>query len=426
MDPTFNHQLHTLESGLRLVTIPMENTKTVTVLVLVGTGSKYETKDINGISHFLEHMMFKGTTKRPGYLDISRELESIGASFNAFTSKEYTGYYAKASMEKTDIILDVIFDIFLNSKFDEGAIQTERHVVVEEIAMYNDDPPQMAALNFEHLLYGDQPAGWSVAGTKENVLGFKRDQFVNYFNTHYIAANTVVVVAGNIDSEKIKKSVATAFAHIRTGDKFTKATVVEHQTEPSTNIFFKETDQTHFVMGFRSHNMFDDRRYATALLADVLGGGMSSRLFDEVREKRGLAYYVSAGDQNYTDSGYFEVSAGVNNARVNEAITVILSEINKVLTEGVSEQELQRAKDKTEGRMAMALEKSDFIANTAAGSLLFRNKILTPAQKLDKMKKVTREDIAQVAKDIFTNSKLNLSLVGPYKDPAPFQSILKL
>ena len=206
-DNMLNYQFQTLDSGLRLVTIPMEATKAATVLVLVGTGSKYETKETNGVSHFLEHMMFKGTTKRPGYLDISRELESLGAQFNAFTSKEYTGYYAKASADKVDVIMDVIFDIYQNSKLDEAAIQTERHVVVEEINMTNDDPPQIAGNLFEKTLYSDQPAGWTIAGPKETVLNLKRENLVDYFNTHYTAQNTIVAIAGNIDPEKIRDKV---------------------------------------------------------------------------------------------------------------------------------------------------------------------------------------------------------------------------
>ena len=426
MEQTFNHQLHTFESGLRLVTVPMQGTKTVTVFVLVGTGSKYETKDINGISHFLEHMMFKGTTKRPHYLDISRELESIGASFNAFTSKEYTGYYAKASSAKKDIIMDVVFDIFLNSTMNEEAIQTERHVVVEEIAMYNDNPQYLVGRDFEKLLYGDQPAGWDVAGEKETILGLKREQFVEYFKTHYVAGNTVVAVAGDIDPEEIKKKVGNYFQHIRTAPKFGKPKVVEKQTAPGLHVFYKDTDQAHLVLGFRSHDMFDERRYAVDILADVLGGGLSSRLFDEIREKRGLAYYVSAGQDSYTDSGYFGVSAGVNLAKVADAITATLTELKKVSQDGVTEKELAQAKNKAEGRTAMALEKSDFVANTSASSLLFRNFLLTPEEELAKIKAVTLADVAAVAKDIFLEDRLNLAIVGPFKDPEPFRKLLKL
>ena len=395
-------------------------------MVFVGTGSKHESKKINGISHFLEHMMFKGTTKRPGKLDISRELESIGAQFNAFTSKEHTGYYAKASSDKLDVVMDVIFDIYLNSKFDDNAIQTERHVIVEEINMYKDDPPRYVNDLFEKLLYGDQPAGWDIAGEKEIVLGLKRNEFVNYFNTHYIAENTVVAVTGNIDPEVIKEKVAGYFEHIRHSKKPEKPPVVEKQDNPAADIFYKETDQTHFVLGFRSFDMFDERRYALAVLGSILGGGMSSRLFDEVREKRGLAYYVSAGQQPYTDSGYFAVSAGVNNQRAMEAIEVIIDEIKKIKKEGVTPSELQQAKDKAVGRMALALEHSDYVAESVAESLIFHNKILTPDEELDKIKKVTLADIMQVASDVFDGSKLNLALIGPFKEVEPFKKVLKL
>lgn len=422
----FSYKSYQLKSGLRLVCVPMKGTMTATVMVFVGTGSKHEAKEINGISHFLEHMMFKGTTKRPGKLDISRELESIGAQFNAFTGKEYTAYYAKASASKVDVMMDVVFDIFLNSKFDEGAIQTERHVIVEEINMYNDDPPRYVGERFEKLLYGDQPAGWDIAGEKETVLGLKRDQFVNYFNTHYIAENTVIAVAGNIEPEVIKEKVEGYFEHIRHSKKPEKLQVVEKQNSPSADIIFKETDQTHFVLGFRSFDMFDERRYALAVLGSILGGGMSSRLFDEVREKRGLAYYVSAGQQPYTDSGYFAISAGVNNQRVMEAITVIIDEIKKIKKEGVTPSELQQAKDKAVGRTALALEHSDYIAESVAESLIFHNRILTPDEELDKIKKVTLADIMQAASDVFDNDKLNLALIGPFKEAKPFKNILKI
>jgi len=422
----FDYKTYNLESGLRLVCAPMKGTMTATVMVFVGTGSKYETKEINGISHFLEHMMFKGTTKRPGKLDISRELESIGAKFNAFTGKEYTAYFAKASASKIDLMTDVIFDIFLNSKFDEEAIRMERNVIVEEINMYKDDPPQFVSERFEKLLYGDQPAGWDIAGEKETVLGLKRDKFVDYFDSHYIAENTVVAIAGNVIPEIMKKKVEDYFKHIRHGLKPDKKAVIENQKKPALDIFFKETDQTHFIVGFRSFNMFDERRYALSVLGSILGGGMSSRLFDEVREKRGLAYYVSAGQQSYTDSGYFAISAGVNNQRSLEALEVIINEIKKIKNEGVTQLELQQAKDKAVGGTALALEHSDHIAGLVAESLVFYDRVLTPDEELDKIKKVTLADIMKVASDIFENNKLNLALLGPFKDEEPFKNILNI
>ena len=420
------YQFHTLDSGLRLVTVPMEGTKTVTVMVMVGTGSKYETKDINGISHFLEHMMFKGTEKRSGPLDISRELDGIGAQYNAFTDKEMTAYYAKASSDKLDIVMDVIFDIYLNSKLEESGIQTERHVVVEEINMYHDEPRWIVANVLEKLLYGDQPAGWSIAGEKETILGLKSQQFADYFKSHYIASNTVIGIAGDIDPEVIKGKVQKYFEHIRQGVKVEKLPAIEKQSGPQADIFYKATDQTHFILGFRGFNMFDERRYPLGILASILGGGMSSRLFSEVREKRGLGYYVSASQETRTDTGFFEIDAGVNNDRAVEAVTVVMDELRKIKKDGVTEQELKRAIDRTIGSTALALEHSDFLAQSLGVSVLFENKVLTPEDELVKIKAVTLEDIKSVIKEIFQEDKLNLALVGPYKDAEPFKKLLTL
>lgn len=426
MREVFKHQLHTFDSGLRLVTVPMPATKTATVFVLVGTGSKYETKNINGISHFLEHMMFKGTTKRPGTMDISRELDAIGAEYNAFTSKEWTGYYAKASVEKLDTIMDVVFDIFLNSKLSEEEITIEKGVIVEEINMYRDLPQRYVNDIFEKLLYGDQPAGWEIAGEKEVVTKLKRDEFVNYFNSHYVAENTIVAVAGNVESEEVTKKIENYFKTIRHGKSIGKLAVKEEQDKPNLDIHYKATDQTHFILGFRSFDMFSDKKYALSVLAKILGGGMSSRLFYEVRERRGLAYYVRAGIEPFTDSGYFSVSAGVNNEKVFEAIKVILDEIKKIINDGVTQEELQRAKDNAEGSLALSLEHSDGVAMNYADSVLFHNKVLTPEEELDKIKRVTLDEVKRVAQEVFHNSKLNLALIGPFKDEGKFKEILKI
>ncbi|KKR02681.1 MAG: hypothetical protein UT29_C0001G0161 [Candidatus Yanofskybacteria bacterium GW2011_GWA1_39_13] len=426
MTEGFKHQFHQFESGLRLISVPMEGTKTATVLVLVGTGSKYETKEINGISHFLEHMMFKGTDKRPGKMDIARELDAIGAEYNAFTGKEYTGYYAKASIEKLDTIMDVVFDIFLNSKLAQEDIDTERGVIVEELNMYRDMPQRYVSDLFEKLLYGDQPAGWDIGGEKETVMSLKREQFVDYFNSHYVAKNTIIAVAGNVDPEVVREKAAKYFANIRKNDSITKLPVVEKQSEPQTLIHYKKTDQTHFFLGFRSFDMFDERKYALSILGTVLGGGMSSRLFEEVRDKRGLAYYVGADNDTATDTGYFKVRAGVNNEKVFEAIKVVMDEIRKIKDNGITAEELQRAKDNISGSMALGLEHSDAVANAYAGPILFENKVLTPEEELVKIKKVTLEDVHNVAKEVFDNTKLNLAVIGPFEDEEPFKNILKI
>src|SRR3989344_5019739 len=423
---SLKHNFYTLNSGLRLVVVPMPATKTATVFVLVGTGSKYETKNINGISHFLEHMMFKGTAKRPGTMDIARELDTIGAEFNAFTGKEYTGYYAKASAEKLDTTMDVVFDIFLNSKLSEDEIVIEKGVIVEEINMYRDLPQRYVGDIFEKLLYGDQPAGWEIAGEKEVVTGLKRDKFVDYFNSHYVAENTIVAVAGNVEPEEVKKKVENYFKTIRHGKTIGKLVVNEKQEKPELVVSYKKTDQTHFILGFRAFNMFDDKKYALSVLDKILGGGMSSRLFYEVRERRGLAYYVRSDVNPYTDSGYLSVSAGVNNEKAVEAVKVILDEIRKVRGRNLMEKEPPQGKENREGLMGLGLEHSDGVAMSYADSVLFYNKVLTPEEELAKIKRVTLEDIHNVAKEIFESKKMNFALIGPFKDKEPFEKILKI
>lgn len=421
-----DYKFDTLDSGLRLVCVPMPSTMTATVLVLVGTGSKYETKEINGISHFLEHMMFKGTTKRPDKLQIARELEGIGANFNAFTGKEYTGYYAKASASKLDIVSDVVFDIFLNSRLMAEDIDIERGVIIEEINMYQDLPQRYVGELYEKLLYGDQPAGWDIAGEKDVIKTLQRDQFINYFNSHYISSNTVVAVAGNINPEEFKKKTEEYFKNIRQADKISKLPVIESQSSPQALIHYKKTDQTHFIVGFRGYNMFDKRKYAADVLALILGGGMSSRLFQEIRDKRGLAYYVNASQDNYTDSGIFAASAGVNNNKADDAIKVIMDEFAKIKDKGVTSEELQHAKDQIEGSLAISLENSRSVSQAYAWPVLFENKVLTPEEELGKIKKVSLSDIMEVCSDIFENNKINLALIGPFQDSDKFKSLLKI
>lgn len=424
MEKGFEYQLHTLPLGLRLVTVPMPAAKTATVLVLVKCGSKYETKDLGGISHFLEHMMFKGTQRRPGYLDISRELDGIGASYNAFTSKEVTGYYAKAAATKLDTIMDVVFDIFLNSKLDAGAMEIERGPINEELRMRRDDPQQHIGRLFEELLYGDQPAGWEIGGTEATINAMQASDLRRWFDAHYVAQNTIIAVAGGIDPEQVKAKVEQAFVNIRQAEKASKLAVVETQKVPGIKTVSKDVEQLYVSLGVRGYNMFDERRYPASLMAQILGGGMSSRLFDEVRQKRGLAYYVWAGNTNYTDSGYFEVGAGLNQAKATEGIKVILAEMAKVAAEGVTQEELKRVKDQAEGRMAFTLESTNGVTDDYGGSVLFYDKVITPEEELAKIQAVTRDDIKAAAADIFADERLNMAVIGPAVDGDAFRKVL--
>jgi len=419
-------QKHTFKNGLRLVTVPMKNTKAVTVLVLVGTGSKYETKEINGISHFLEHMFFKGTKKRPNTLAIATDLDKVGGNYNAFTGQEKTGYWAKVDGKHLNLALDWVSDMFLNSCLRSEDIEKEKGVIIEEINMYLDTPMDYICDVWLKLLYGNQPAGWFVSGPKETVSKLKREQFVNYINNHYSSRNTVIAVAGNINGD-IKSKIIQHFKSINTKQPKDREGVTERQKKPKVLIHYKKTDQTHFYLGFRSrYNLFHKDIYVLNILSTILGNGMSSRLWISVREKEGLAYYVFTECNNDLDTGYLAAGAGVDNKRVDKAISIILKEYKRIINEKVDEKELRKAKDYIKGKTILRMESSDVQAGFYANQELLENKILTLEEKFAKIEVVTASDIQRVAKDIFKPEKLNLALIGPFKDKEKFEKLLKL
>ncbi len=414
-----------LPNGLRLITAPMPGSQSTTVLVFFATGSKYETKEINGISHFLEHMFFKGTKKRPTTLALSEYLDRVGGEFNAFTSQEMTGYYAKVAPEYLDMALDWVSDILLNSKFEETEIDKERGVITEEINMYLDNPMRYVGTLWEELLYGDQPAGWQILGPKENIAKLSREQFLKYFASHYQTKNAVVCVAGKVDKDVAKK-VVKYFGKLKRGEGKAKAAVAESQNKPEVLVYHKTTDQTHLCLGVRAFDMFHQDRYALTVLAAILGGMMSSRLFISVREKKGLAYYVRSSADFYTDSGYFVTQAGVANDKVEEAIKAILAEYKKVYEEKIGAAEIIKAKDWLRGSLRLGLETSDELASWVGLQELLRQEVLTPEQIFSKIKAVGQADLARVARDIFRPKKLNLALIGPFKEKEKFERLLKL
>ena len=419
------YQKFTFKNGLRLVTVPMANTKAVTVLVLVGTGSKYETKEINGISHFLEHMFFKGTKKRPNTLAIAETLDKVGGEYNAFTWKEYTGYYAKVASKHLDLALDWVSDIFLNSKIEQKEIEREKGVIIEEINMNLDQPQRYVWKLWEQLLYGNQPAGWLVLGEKEVIKYLNRQDFVNYFRNHYSAQNTVIVVAGNIGKD-LKLKIKRHFKKINTQKPRTKNKVIEKQRKPSLLVYYKKTDQAHLRLGIRGYDILNPNKYALDILGVILGGNMSSRLWIEIRERHGLAYYVRTGTESHTDTGWLCTGAGIDNQRVDRAIEIILKNYKIIKDKKVDKEELRKAKDFIKGRAILAMEESDNQAEFYAFQELLENRILTPDEIFAKIEAVTAEDIQRVAKDIFKPEKLNLTLIGPFKDKSKFEKLLKI
>ena len=416
----------TLSNGLRILTIPMANTKTATVLALVATGSKYETKDINGISHFLEHMTFKGTKKRPTPLAIAEPLDRIGGQYNAFTSQEYTGYYAKADGRHQDLLLDIISDITLNPNFNQEEIDKERGVIVEEINMYEDMPARKVGDVWMDLLYGDQPAGWDVAGKKEIIAKVQREDFVKYHKDHYVAPKIVVAVSGMIKPDEIIKKTEAIFSSISDFKGKDKIPTKEIQKEPQVKLFYKKTDQTHIVLGVRSYDIWDDKRFAAEVLATILGGGMSSRLFGLLRDKMGAAYYVRTSADASTDTGYLATSAGIDNLRAEEIIKAILDEYRKIKLIKISEEELDKAKEHLEGSLILSIETSDEMASFYGFQEILKRKIMESEELIKKIRAVTAVDILEVAQDIFRPEKMNLAIVGPFKNRKLFANLLKI
>jgi predicted Zn-dependent peptidase len=406
----------TLKSGLRVVAVPMKNAKSVTVLILVGTGSKYETKNINGMSHFLEHMFFKGTKKRPNTLKISETLDMIGGAYNAFTSKEVTGFWAKVDKKNTDIALDWISDMFLNSKFEGAEIEKEKGVVIEELNMYLDMPSSYVSELFEDLLYGDQPAGWRIVGEKEHILNFNREKMVEYYKTHYSPQNTVVCVAGDINPKQIEAKIQNYFAKVVLSPAPTKQATKELQSKPGILIHHKKTDQTHFCLGVRAYDMFSPKKYALSLLSIILGGNMSSRLFISVRERNSLAYYIHTSVDATTDAGYLVTQAGIKNGNLEKAVGLILKEYQDLKNINISAKELKKAKDYLRGTMSLSLDATDAQASFYATQEVMEHAIMTPEEKLKLIDKVSVRDIKKIAEDIFKPEKLNLSVIGPIED----------
>lgn len=413
-----------LKNGLRVITVPMKDNPTVTVLVLVETGSKYETKSKNGISHFLEHMCFKGTEKRPTAHSISAELDGLGSQYNAFTGTEYTGYYAKSDAKHFKQVFDIVSDIYLNSTFPEAEMEKEKGVIVEEINMYEDMPHRHVQDLFTTLLYGDQSAGWNIAGTRENVRAMTREDFVSYKKAHYVPKATTVIVAGKVKEKDVEKEIERVFGSLKSAPKADKLPVKEKQTKAAALVQYKKTDQTHLVLGVRAFDAYDKRLPAMSVLSTILGGGMSSRLFIRLREELGVCYYVRAGQDTSTDHGFFEISAGVTNDRTEEVIREILRECARMKNEPVSPEELAKAKEYMVGNMKLELEASDAWANFFGGQEVMRKKIQTPEDIEKKIRAVTAKQVQDLAKEIFVNSHLNLALIGPYEDSAKFLPLL--
>ena len=420
---TYNKTI--LKNGTRFITVPMPASPTVTVMVWAEAGSKYETKKLNGVSHFLEHFLFKGTVNRPKPSQISRELDALGAQYNAFTGQESTAYFAKAHKDKALKILDIVSDMYLNPALPKSELPKEKGVVIQEINMYEDEPMRHVQDVFMKLLYGDQPVGWNIAGTKETVAGLTRENIADYLKKHYVSEATTVVVAGAFDQKEMEKRVQDIFGKIPQAKKPDKLAVTEGQKAPAVLLEHKKTDQAHLVLGVRAFNAFDKRLPILRVLNSVLGGGMSSRLFVKLRDELGLCYYVNSSPDLYTDHGVFQVSAGVDTAKVEKAIEAIMNELREFLKTPVMEEELRKAKDFLIGNLYLSLESSDELAQFVGSQEIIRKPLETPEKIAEDIEKVTSADVVDLARQIFKTETLNLSIVGPFKDKKVFLPLLR-
>jgi predicted Zn-dependent peptidase len=418
----------TLKNGLRVIKIPMSDNPTVTVLVLVEAGSNYETKKQNGLSHFLEHMCFKGTSKRPSAFAIARELDGIGAHYNAFTGPEYTGYYAKSDKRHAEIIFDVVTDVYTDPQFPEAEVAKEKGVVIDEISMYEDLPNEDVGDIFKELLYGDQPAGRKISGTKESVASFTRKDLIDYHKTHYVAPRTTLVVSGSFDDALIDRLIDERWSQLSGDSGPSKQKVVEAQDVPRIILKHKTTDQAHIVIGMYTCDMYSKDIPTLRVLKAVLASGFSSRLFQKIREEMGVGYYVHASQSSFTDHGYFSIATGVDPKRTAEVIRVILEELKRLTHELVSDDELKKAKDLIAGSMLLGLESSDDLAEFFGFQEIHHKPLRTADQFIEELRGVTSEAIKAVAGRFFKSEGLNLAIIGPFskQDGSAFKKLLSL
>lgn len=415
-----------LENKLRLITAPMKGTNTVTVLVMCGTGSDNESKNLGGISHFLEHMFFKGTKKRPTPQQIMQETDEMGAISNAFTTHEYTGYFIKAGKLYLDHALELLADVYQNSLLKEKEVEREKQVIVEELQRDRDTPTMYIWWLWEKLLYGNhQSAGKDIIGTEKEIRSFSAKDLQQYFAHQYTSKNTVVIVAGNIDEARVITRVQKLFGDIRSFKPKPTSSFRESQKKPELDIFYKETDQSHVLLGFRGFPIGHKDRFVVDLLETLTGGSHSSRMFDAVRERKGLAYTVYTGSQAYSNRGYFTTYAGVSHSNTVKVIATMLEVYRGLAERPVSAKELQRAKDHLKGTSLIQLEASNSVAYFYGSEELETGRPLTIEEVLAKIEEVTEADIERVAKALFTKDRLNLAIIGPHKEKDKFEKLLK-
>ena len=417
----------TLKNGMDLLLVPQTGAASMTLLVLSKVGSRYETAKLSGASHFIEHLMFKGTAKRPTTRDISQELDGYGAEYNAYTGKDMTGYYIKMDAAHTDAAVDMLHDMLFHSKFDPDELNRERGVIIEEIKMYEDNPRDHIADLLEEKMFHGSTLGWNIAGTRQTVSQMKRADMLAYRDAYYVPGRMTVVLAGKIQPG-VQKLFAQTFGHVAAPKKRQDAPFAcfKQPKKLANSIAYleKKTEQVQLTLGFYGFPYGHDDRYVAQLMGLILGGTMSSRLFIEIRERRGLCYAIRAGHDSLEDVGAFTVSAGLDKARFPEAVKAIYGELNRIMQEPVSKGELERAKEHIQGRMRLAFEDSAARAEWYGRQWVFERKLETPEKRLAKIRKVTADDIRRVARTVLNPQRMVAAAIGPLGNSAKFKRLI--
>ncbi|MEE8483563.1 MAG: pitrilysin family protein [Nitrospinota bacterium] len=421
----FEHSVKTLTGNLRCITVPIPSARSMTLMVLVRVGSRYEEKNVNGISHFMEHMFFKGAERYPDTMAVAGTIDRAGGAFNAFTSEEVVGYFVKISASKKEIAYDVLSDMLLNAKFDQQEIEREKGVIIEEIRMYHDDPMSQISLDFHALMFGDQPLGWDIAGPEETITSINRDNFLEHHSRYYYGSNCVVTAAGGITEDE-HRSLCEKYFVFKKGSETAVAPPFKSMDTEKVFTRDRKTEQAHFSFGFLTSGAEHEDEVPLKVMNIILGGQMSSRLFYQIRERRGLAYYIHSGYSGYLDVGLFRVSAGVNLNKVHDAIKCAVEEIQKIKADPVTDEELNRAKENIKGHTDLAVEDSRRVASLyGLREILYRN-IKTPDQLAEEVDAVTKEQILNVTRKYFTDVEMKLGVIGPYPKDTDWSKSFKL
>ena len=416
----------TLDNGLRILTGPMPDTRSVAISIYVGAGSRYEADEESGMSHLLEHLLFKGTPKRPSPQAISEAIDSVGGVLNAGTDRELTVYYAKVAAPHFGLAADVLLDMIRNPIVAPEELEKERKVVIEELASIADSPAQLVDVLLDATMWPDQPLGRDVAGTEESVTSLTREGTYGYMRRQYVPNNIVVSVAGAVEHEAVVDTVTEMLGDWERGVPSRWFPAINGQDSPRVAVQYKRTEQAHVEMAVHALSSQDPDRFALDLISVILGEGMSSRLFMELREKRALCYDVHSYASHYLDTGAFAVYAGIDPKKTVEATQALVEELSRLREHGVSEEELHKAKELSKGRLLLRMEDTRSVSGWLGGQEMLNGMVRTPDDIVELIEAVTLDDMSRVARRVLEEDRLSLAIVGPFKTDKRFVPLLRL